>query len=849
MKARNYLLIQILLVSTLVACATRPANSQTKAILTTPDAVASDKEADTPVASTLPAEKARPVRISRFEQAPIIDGKLDDAIWKEAAVLRNFYQTNPGDNTKPSFPTEVLLGYDSKTLYVAFHAYDEPGKVRATIAKRDNVLGTDDSVRILLDTFNDRRRAYVLVFNPFGIQQDGIRTEGAGVDFSVDIVMESKGVLTEDGYTVEAAIPFKSLRYEAGKGKLWGIQVFRNIQRLDGEQDSWMPISRDDSSILGQAGHITGLEGISTKHTLELIPSFTLSEEGKRVRSIPPSVLDANPNLSDQGRFVNQPIKPQFGLTAKYGITPTVTLDLALNPDFAQVEADQLVVTTNQRFPIFFREKRPFFLEGIEIFNTPLTAVHTRAIVAPDIAAKLSGKRGRNSFGLLFASDRGPGDFSGDDRLDQANYHYLDRNASIGVLRLKHDIGKDSNIGLIATSYNFTPDKRPLTDYDNSTSNPCDAEKSLYRTNQLAGVDGHFRLDKITAFDFQVIGTASRRCFYDPVADQRIFRKGDGFAYSGVYDVTGRNWGYTAGTEGRSRDFRASVGFTPRTNNNSDFFAFRYSTNPKQDARLINWQVTSFNSVDYDFQGRLQLWQSDVTLYWFLRHNTYTWVAYRRGHERLFEEEFGPVRTSTHAGAFFGPSERATDKQHFVAAISTQPSKLYGGDLKVAYRMGSFDYDFGGGPKFPRVSAAALVDPDAPLDPGAGNLLDISGSAYYQPANALRMTLNFVKNRLVRNDTNRVAFDDNIISLRGTYQFTRFIAVRARVDYTTLEERARAQFLFGWTPNPGTAFYVGYNDDVNRNGFNPYTGLLEPGIRRNGRTFFIKASYLIRRSL
>ncbi|HEX8921670.1 MAG TPA: carbohydrate binding family 9 domain-containing protein, partial [Pyrinomonadaceae bacterium] len=154
----------------------------------------------------LPPEKAQPVRVARFDHAPVIDGRLDDEAWKQAAVFKDFYQVQPGDNTQPSKPTEVRLGYDAKTLYVAFRAFDEQGKVRATIAKRDAV-DVDDYVAILLDTFNDERKAYALYFNPLGAQGDAIFTEGRGFDFSVDIVMESKGVLTEEGYTVEVAIP------------------------------------------------------------------------------------------------------------------------------------------------------------------------------------------------------------------------------------------------------------------------------------------------------------------------------------------------------------------------------------------------------------------------------------------------------------------------------------------------------------------------------------------------------------------------------------------------------------------------------------------------------------------
>jgi Domain of unknown function (DUF5916)/Carbohydrate family 9 binding domain-like len=799
-------------------------------------------------AAGLPAEKSEPTRVPRFSEPPMIDGLLTDEVWKQAAVLKDFYQTNPGDNTAPSYPTEALIGYDSKTLYLAFRAFDEPDKVRATIARRDALLETDDSVRILLDTFNDRRRAYVLAFNPLGVQQDGIRTEGAGVDFSVDILMESKGALTKDGYTVEVAVPFKSLRYEAGRGRLWGVQVFRIIQRLDAEQDSWMPISRSNSSLLAQSGHITGLEGISTERTLELIPSLTVSETGKRVGSIAPSILESTPGLFDPGRFVNEPVKLDPGINLKFGITPTVTLDLALNPDFAQVEADQLVVTTNQRFPIFFPEKRPFFLEGIDVFQTPLTALHTRAVVDPDIAVKLTGKRGRNSFGVMAASDNGPGNFTGDERLNPSNRHFLDRNAVIAVVRLKRDVGAASNVGFLATSYNFTAADEPPTGFDSETSDPCLGEKSLARTNNLAGFDGHFRLNRSTTYDFQVLGTISRRCFFDPVVGQKVYRTGRGFAYSTTYDVTNRNWGWLLTLEGRTRDYRADVGFTSRFNNNYSAFAFRYSTDPKPRAKLLYWKVTTYSHVEYDFDGRLQLWDTDATVYWYLQRNTNFWLAYRRGGERLLEEEFGPVRTQTRAGAFFGESERTSRRQHFIVNFFSQPSEKYGGQIKLAYRMGTFDLDFGGGPKFPRVSPASLTNTDAPLDPGPGNLLDITGSAFYQPTAALRLQLNFIKNRLVRDDNGRTAFDDNIYSLRATYRFTRFVDARARIDYTTLAARARAQLLFAWTPNPGTALFIGYNDDMNRNGFSPFTGDLEPGLRRNERTFFIKMSYLFRRS-
>src|SRR3954471_16007753 len=284
--------------------------SNDKASAKTADATAT--KAATKGIPPLPPEKSQPVSIPRFDAPPTIDGKLDEAVWKKAAVFKDFYQFNPGDNIPPSEPTEVYVGYDSKFLYLGFHCYDDPSKVRGTVAKRDNIFG-EDNVRVYLDTFNDQRRAYVIGFNPLGIQADGIYTENQGLDLSVDVVMESKGVLTSDGYIVEVSIPFKSLRYEAGKGKQWGVHIWRNIDRNNDELDSWMPISRDVSGTLNQAGHISGLEDISAERTIELIPSLTVYEEGHDVPSIlagQRALMDAQRIATpvDNGRFVNKPL-------------------------------------------------------------------------------------------------------------------------------------------------------------------------------------------------------------------------------------------------------------------------------------------------------------------------------------------------------------------------------------------------------------------------------------------------------------------------------------------------------------------------------------------------------------
>ncbi|HEU4594385.1 MAG TPA: DUF5916 domain-containing protein, partial [Pyrinomonadaceae bacterium] len=839
------------------------------------------------LAALLTPEKASAVKIPKLEKPPVIDGKLDDEVWKTAARFKDFVQYRPVDLVAPSRPTEAFIGYDSKFLYIAFHAFDEPDKVRATIAKRDAVFD-DDWVGVWLDTFNDGRRSYELIFNPLGVQADAIFTEGVSEDFSVDIVHESKGSITTDGYVVEVAIPFKSLRYTAGKDKQWGVHFLRTIKRFNNEQSSWMPISRDNSSLLGQEGHITGLEGISAERTLELIPSLTISQTGERVPTLTAGQIAGLRQQrlaipTDDGRFLNKPLAADIGLTAKFGITPNMTLDFAYNPDFAQVEADATVVTANQRFPIFFAEKRPFFLEGKEIFETLISAVHTRTIVDPDYAMKLTGKQGRNTYGVMFASDNAPGNLTERQRdfiLDTRNpepereslFKVLDKNATVGVLRLKRDIGKENHIGFLGTTYNFVD-----------------------KYNHVGGVDARFRLNKTTTITAQVMGSVSNQSFFYPDENVREDRRENGMVYGVYLNNNGRNFGYEVGAVGRSNFFRADVGFNRRFNTHNPTLFVRYQTDDKPKQKIIYWRVYNFTGSNFDWTGRHQRWVNESQLQLRLQRQTWVGIGYERGYERVFEDEFGATRLARRnfiAGqvgpeqaarmapcdprgtfaplisddpatlnvdetvnyprcTFFGDDdERSANRNTVYWYVETAPSKKYSANVFSSYNHGVLDFDFGtNNPRFPRVSPAALeLGQNAHRDPGAGNEFFLEASGAYQPTDALRLSLNYTKDRLTRHDTGLTAFDDNIFSLRGTYQFTRFWFARARADYTTLGSNVRGQFLLGWAPNPGTSFYVGYNDDLNRNGQNPFSGELEPGFRRNGRLFFIKMSYLFRRS-
>jgi len=784
--------------------------------------------------------KDAPVSIPRMEAPPVIDGQLNDAVWQNAAVFGDFVQTQPGDNVKPTFPTEFMMAYDAKNLYVAFRVTQDRDKVRATVARRDNIFN-DDYVLMYIDTFNDKRQSYVIFFNPLGIQADGTYTEGRGEDYSVDLVMESKGVLTENGFTLEAAIPFKSLRYEAGKDKQWGLHIFRRYKHNNNEYNSWMPNNRSIQGSLNQAGHITGLEGIETTRQLEINPSFTVSESGRRSRF----GFDGNPN----GRFINDGLKTEFGMTAKFSLTPAITLDFAYNPDFAQVEADAPISTANLRFPVFFAEKRPFFLERIDIFQSGLNVVNTRAIVDPDIAAKLTGRRGKNTFGLLYASDNGtPGNLSPDDResllrcqrirAGDPNNNTLcpnerldGQNADIGVLRIKRDIGSEHSLGFFGTTYNFVD-----------------------RHNHTTGLDGRFKLNSKTVAEFQILGTHTRGNFYDPDLDRNQYRTANGVGYRVWVERSDRNLYMNYLASGRSNFYRTDVGFANRYDTNYLGSYIRYETDRDAKKSIIYKRLQNSTNVEYDWQGRGQRWRTETQGMLAFQRQTFVGLAYQHGHERVYEHEFGRRRSLTRLlnpnGAFFGlDSERSAPFKGVYSFIETTPHKQLFAFVLVDYTWGQMEYDFGASRDFPRVSRAALLlGQNAPFDPGPGDMLTIQTTVRYQPTNEFQTQLNFTKRRLARHDSGLVAFDDNLFSSRSIYQFNRNTFARLRLDYSTLNRRLRPQFVLGWTPNPGTALYFGYNDDQSYNGYNPYTGQREGGLHGNGRSFFIKASYLFRKS-
>lgn len=315
-------------------------------------------------------------KVPRINEPVVVDGHLNEPAWERATRLTGFSEYRPVDGQKASERTDVRVWYSPTALFFGIIAHDSSsGSVRASVADRDNI-DRDDSVRIFLDTFNDRRRAFIFGVNPLGAQEDGVQTEGAlnagrvfsvngSVDLSPDYQYESKGVLTPDGYVVEGRIPFKSLRYPDVENGRWGVNILRKTQRT-GREDTWTD-ARRTASFLAQAGTLEGLTDLERGVVVEAQPFVTGSINGARA---------ADGDFRRGGADVSPGVNLRLGFT-------NLSIDGTVNPDFSQVEADAGQVTQNERFALFYEEKRPFFLEGIERFATPNQLVYTRRIVDP----------------------------------------------------------------------------------------------------------------------------------------------------------------------------------------------------------------------------------------------------------------------------------------------------------------------------------------------------------------------------------------------------------------------------------------------------------------------------------
>ena len=750
-----------------------------------------------------------PVTPPRIEAAVLMDGELNEPVWTQAARLDGFtrYQPSSGD---PADSTVVLVWYSPTAIHFGIRAYESHGAPNATLADRDRIF-SDDNVQLFLDTYHDGRQAVMIGVNPLGVQGDGTLIEigrtGGGfaasatggrepTDLAPDFVFQSKGHVTPWGYQVEIRVPFKSLRYQSANVQQWGFQVVRQIQHA-AEEDTWVPARRDAASFLGQSGSLTGLTGMRRGLVVDATPELTRRWDG---------APGANgwDYTADNWRL---------GGTVRWGVTENLTLNGTIHPDFSQVEADASQIQFDPRVALFFAERRPFFLDGLELFNTPNNLIYTRALVQPDAAVKLTGKAANTNIGIIAGLDGKKYSLSGSDQ------------PRVLMTRLQRDLGRTSRVGLV---------------YTDRTEDAG--------SNRVLGVDGRYVFGGVYAAQFQIAGS----------------RTDDGAGvttaplWSSRFVRSGRRVGFRTSFSGVSDKFETRSGFIGRPG-------------------IVDWTINPNYTWDFPRTGLLQRLTADVVLdgTWQYQHFINgTGMQDRKLHLNStallrggwtvsggwFVETFGYDEGLYSAYRVVGDTGAGTvDTMAYVGTATIPNSEFFLQLNTPQYRH--FD-----------LSGFALYGHDENFSEWSSAWLWIGQlDLNWRPTDQIRLGITHNWQRVDRRSDGSTVNITQIPRVTLEYQVARPLFVRLIGEYTRSEtdslrddsrtglpvyietgsglvraaarkrNNVRVDALLSYRPTPGTVLFLGYGSSYIAQDAYKFTGL-----QRTRDGFFVKLSYLFR---
>ena len=750
------------------------------------------------------------------EAGSAVDGTLGESQWTSAALLTGFSQFSPIDGVPAEDSTEVLVWYSATAIHFGIRAFEPHGAVRATLANRDNIAA-DDNVQILLGTFRDGRQATLFGVNPLGVQMDGELVESNQArssdfaskkasrdapDLAPDFVFESKGRLTAYGYEVEVRVPFKSLKYPSAEVQTWALNVVRIVQH-SGHEDSWAPAKRASLSFLGQSGKVTGLTDLRRGLVVDVTPEITQRTVG------------APPTIGQQGWQYSSG-RPQAGGTVRWGVTNNITLNATANPDFSQIEADAGQVQFDPRRALFFAEKRPFFLDGNDQFETPHNLVYTRRIVQPVAAAKLTGTISGVGVGLLSAVDRTVGSASGTEH------------PVYNIVRLQRELVGQSRVAATYT------DRIEGTSY-----------------NRVADVDGRYIFGGI----YSVQGQYARS----------FTKTGSGGAFAAplwttVLSRNGKAFGLRYSMDAVSDRFRARSGFIDRGGLVNVVFDHRFTWT----APAGRWlETVSFSPVlrtSWAYQHFIEHGDASEKLVhlnlaatarggWYAGFGLLTETF---GYDPELYAGYRILRGPGDTIAFRGTAR--IPNQDWVASLSTPEWRAL---------SASALYIWGHDENFSEWQSANIVYANYRLT--------------LRPSQKLRTDATYVVQTYRRRPEGTTVGEVRIPRVKLEYQLDRAIFLRLVGEYRSvaqdslfdagrtglpllvdgrpspaqLDSRFRGDFLFSYAPMPGTVLFVGYGAgyaDVSA-APRPYSfprSLGLPDYTRQDDALFIKASYLWR---
>ncbi len=709
-----------------------------------------------------------------------------------------FIQNTPFDGQAATEKTEVWLGHTHAALYAVFVCYDShPGLVRGHLARRENIL-KDDNVSILLDPFQDRRRGIMFQVNPLGVQADAAWTDGNGTDYSYDQVWNSEGRRTKEGWMAVVEIPFKSLRFRE-VGSDWGVVLSRNFPR-NSEVDYWPRVAASVSGVLSQEGTLRGIERVVGSHNVQLNP-YALAQNEKTLDGLNP--LDPY--------FSQRSAEGTAGGEAKAVWRDAVVFDATVNPDFSDVESDQPQFTVDQRYPVYFPELRPFFLENANYFATNITMVYTRRIVRPEFGARITGKIGNTNVGFFLIDDRQPG------RTVDAGDPLYQKRATFGVGRVAQDFGKNLTIGAMYTDEEFGQG-----------------------WNRVGGLDFTWRATQAWTVSAQTAESSTHGSRADseatifpsgysagPGTDVQINRNGHAFNMQDEY------MDYSAG-------FVTTVGFFQAPNFRQNFYHMNYQWFPKKSV-VQSFGLETGDQVAFDHAGNRVLRYMSFDPFWLLPRNIVLAPLVGQNSDTV-----GPQN-----------GYALTGNRNFTETFAGMVAR------GAPWRQLNFNLRF---------NKASNVNYNPATGQAPTNMRQevVNALVTLQPIRQLTADETYLLDRDHAASNGQLVYESQVLRTKLNYQFTRAFSARMIVEYdstlvngaqTSLQrtKQVQTQALLTWLPHPGTAIYVGYNNDIqnlDRGLCNRVAGGMcdpnnttpprSPLYLNDGRQFFVKASYLLR---
>jgi len=731
----------------------------------------------------------QPLRLAEFaSMAPRAD------LRSGLAHVSGFIQNSPDDGQPATETTEVWMAHTQSTIYFVFVCHDDhPALIRSHLSRRENIYN-DDTVTVLLDPFRDRRLGVSFRVNPAGVQADAAWSEADGPDYSYDTVWDSEGQITQKGWMALIAIPFRSLRFRTDQSD-WGVVFIRNIPR-NSEADWWPRIAADTAGILSQEGTLHGIEGVTGSHDVQINP-YDLSQNERSLVNIDPT----NPFFSSRH------LENTEGGEVKLIFKDSIVFDATVNPDFSDVESEQPQFTVNQRYPVYFPELRPFFLENANYFVTPGTLVDTRNIVHPEYGARLTGKVAQTNFGFFGIDDRQPGEM-----VAPGDPLYFKR-AAITVGRVSQNLGRGSSVGAIFTDEEFGEG-----------------------WNRVGGIDSTVRFDRHWTGYGQIVESSTLRnedsgtprpYSAGPAGTLQLQRSGHAFnMYDNYADV--------------STGFQTQLGFVPWSNvrANSNHATYRWFPEHRS---FQSFGLEESTNVAFDHQGDRVFHYANFDPFWLL--------------PRRFV--IAPI---------FGENSDTVSPASYPALTAFQNfTQNFGGIILRGAPWSQLNFNLhafrGGNVNYNPVTGQA---------PFLLNAETLSVLFTLQPVRPLTVDNTYLLDRDHAVSNGAFVYESQIMRSKVNFQFTRSISARLVTEYdSTLANPAEtsllrtrefaSQALLTWLPHPGTAVYIGYNDDLQNldrslcnklpdGGCDPNntTPPRDGSMLNDGRQVFIKASYLFR---